>query len=65
MSLVNVGSALAREVVTREDMRWLRETWKGPIVVRGVMTGDDARRTVDEGAAAIMVSNDPSLVEES
>jgi isopentenyl diphosphate isomerase/L-lactate dehydrogenase-like FMN-dependent dehydrogenase len=35
----------------------MRERWPGPIVVKGVLTGDDARRAVDEGAAAISVSN--------
>jgi L-lactate dehydrogenase (cytochrome) len=57
MPLVDVGSALARAVVTWEDLRWLREVWSGPIIVKGVLTGDDARRAVDEGAAAIVVSN--------
>ena len=31
--------------------------WKGPIVVKGVHTADDARRAVDEGAEAVVVSN--------
>ena len=57
MPLVDVGSALARAVVTWEDLRWLREIWSGPIIVKGVLTGDDARRALDEGAAAIVVSN--------
>jgi L-lactate dehydrogenase (cytochrome) len=38
-------------------MRWLHEIWKGPIIVKGVMTGDDARHAIDAGAAAIVVSN--------
>jgi isopentenyl diphosphate isomerase/L-lactate dehydrogenase-like FMN-dependent dehydrogenase len=57
MPLVDVGAALARSVVTWEDLRWLRELWPGRIVVKGVLTGNDARRAVDEGAAAIVVSN--------
>jgi L-lactate dehydrogenase (cytochrome) len=57
LPLVDVGSALARAVVTWEDMRWLREIWKGPIIVKGVMTGDDARHAIDAGAAAVVVSN--------
>jgi isopentenyl diphosphate isomerase/L-lactate dehydrogenase-like FMN-dependent dehydrogenase len=57
MPLVDVGAALARSVVTWEDLRWLRELWPGRIIVKGVLTGDDARRAVDEGAAAIVVSN--------
>jgi isopentenyl diphosphate isomerase/L-lactate dehydrogenase-like FMN-dependent dehydrogenase len=57
MTLVDVGAALARSVVTWDDFRWLRELWPGHIIVKGVLTGDDARRAVDVGAAAIVVSN--------
>jgi L-lactate dehydrogenase (cytochrome) len=57
MPLIDVTAALAKAVVTWEDLRWLKEIWTGPIVVKGVMTGDDARRAVDEGAAAVIVSN--------
>jgi len=31
--------------------------WTGPIVVKGILTGDDAKRAVNEGAAALVVSN--------
>src|SRR6202034_3065123 len=57
MPLVDVAAALAESTVTWADLRWIRELWKGPIVVKGVLTGDDARRSIDEGAAAISVSN--------
>ncbi len=57
MELVDVGAALASATVTWEDLRWIREQWPGPIVVKGLLTGDDGRRAVDEGAAAVVVSN--------
>ena len=57
MALMDVGSALRRAVVTWEDLKWIREVWRGPLVVKGVLTGEDAKRAVDEGAAAIVVSN--------
>jgi L-lactate dehydrogenase (cytochrome) len=57
MPLMDVTAALAKAFVTWEDFRWLRKIWTGPILVKGVLTGDDARRAVDEGAAAIIVSN--------
>ena len=57
MPLVDINAALAAAAVTWGDLSWIREHWKGPIVVKGVLTGDDARRAVDEGAAAISVSN--------
>jgi L-lactate dehydrogenase (cytochrome) len=57
LPLVGVGDALARAVVTWEDFRWIREIWKGPIVTKGVLTGDDARRAIDEGSVGVVVSN--------
>jgi isopentenyl diphosphate isomerase/L-lactate dehydrogenase-like FMN-dependent dehydrogenase len=57
MPLVDVNAALASSAVTWADLRWIREAWRGPIVVKGVLTGDDARRSIDEGAKAISVSN--------
>lgn len=57
MPLAETQASLARSVVTWEDLRWLRKAWPGPIVVKGVLIGDDARRALDEGAAGVMVSN--------
>jgi len=57
MQMVDVGAALAASAVKWEDLRWIREHWRGPIVVKGVLTGEDAKRAVDAGALAISVSN--------
>jgi len=57
MPLVDINAALAESAVTWADLRWIREVWAGPIVIKGVLTADDARHAVDEGAAAISVSN--------
>jgi isopentenyl diphosphate isomerase/L-lactate dehydrogenase-like FMN-dependent dehydrogenase len=57
MSLIDVGAALAKSVVTWEDFKWIREIWGGPIIAKSVLTGDDARRAIDAGASAIVVSN--------
>jgi len=40
-----------------EDIPWIRKRWDGPIVVKGILTVEDARRAVDEGVDAIVVSN--------
>ncbi|HSC02549.1 MAG TPA: alpha-hydroxy-acid oxidizing protein, partial [Solirubrobacteraceae bacterium] len=40
-----------------EDLRWLREQWHGPFMLKGVIRVDDARRAVDAGYSAISVSN--------
>jgi L-lactate dehydrogenase (cytochrome) len=52
-----VGDALERAVVTWDDFRWIGQVWKGPIVTKGVLTGDDARRAIDEGSVGVVVSN--------
>jgi L-lactate dehydrogenase (cytochrome) len=57
MPLLDVNAALARAAVTWEDLQWIRNLWPGPIVIKGVLTGDDARRAIDAGAAAVVVSN--------
>jgi L-lactate dehydrogenase (cytochrome) len=43
--------------LTIRDVEWLRETWSGPLVVKGIQHVDDARMVVDAGADAIVVSN--------
>ena len=57
MPYADVGTALEQSVVCWQDLRWIREAWKGPIVVKGIHTGEDARRAIDHGADAIVVSN--------
>jgi len=57
MNLIDVSSALSRSAVTWADLDWIRTIWNGPIVVKGVLTGEDAKRAVDAGAAAVIVSN--------
>ena len=43
--------------LTGDDVAWLRETAGVPVVVKGVLRGDDALRCLDAGADAIYVSN--------
>jgi L-lactate dehydrogenase (cytochrome) len=57
MAYEDVGAALAASTVTWADMDWIRQAWQGPIVIKGVLTADDARRSLDAGADAIVVSN--------
>ncbi len=40
-----------------EDFSWVRECWSGPIMVKGVLTAEDARRARDLGVDAVVVSN--------
>ena len=57
MGYADVGAALAQSVVTWPDLRWIRDLWKGPIVVKGVHTSEDARQAIAAGADALVVSN--------
>jgi L-lactate dehydrogenase (cytochrome) len=57
MPYADVGAALEQSMVSWADFKWIREAWQGPIVVKGVHTADDARRAIDHGAAAVVVSN--------
>lgn len=43
--------------LTFADLDWLRETWKGKLVVKGIQTVEDARKVVDHGADGIVLSN--------
>ena len=57
MPYADVGAALEQAMVCWDDFKWIREAWKGPIVAKGVHTADDARRAVDHGVSAVVVSN--------
>ena len=43
--------------VTWKDLEWVRGQWQGPLIVKGIMEADDARRAADIGADGIVVSN--------
>jgi isopentenyl diphosphate isomerase/L-lactate dehydrogenase-like FMN-dependent dehydrogenase len=43
--------------VTMDEVRWLRESWQGPLVVKGVQRGDECPELVDLGVDALVVSN--------
>ena len=43
--------------LTWEDLRWLRRQTTMPLLVKGVLTGDDAPRALDCGVEGIVVSN--------
>jgi isopentenyl diphosphate isomerase/L-lactate dehydrogenase-like FMN-dependent dehydrogenase len=57
MELIDVATALSHAVITWGDLQWIRGCWRGPIVVKGILTAEDTRRAKDEGAAAVVVSN--------
>ncbi|MFN2167639.1 MAG: alpha-hydroxy-acid oxidizing protein [Anaerolineae bacterium] len=42
---------------TWKDIAWLRDHWKGKLLIKGVLEADDARAAVDAGADGVVVSN--------
>ena len=57
MPCSDVSELLASTVITWSDFAWIRDAWKGPVVVKGIHTADDARCAIDAGADALVVSN--------
>jgi isopentenyl diphosphate isomerase/L-lactate dehydrogenase-like FMN-dependent dehydrogenase len=43
--------------VTWEDVAWVRKNWDGPMVVKGLITPEDARKAIDLGAEGVVISN--------
>ena len=57
LSAAEASKSMRDAAPTWDDMEWVRERWGGPLVVKGILRADDARRAVDAGAAAVVVSN--------
>jgi isopentenyl diphosphate isomerase/L-lactate dehydrogenase-like FMN-dependent dehydrogenase len=54
---LDVKDALAGANILWDDLDWIRKLWSGKIVVKGILSPDDARRAVAMGADGIVVSN--------
>ena len=50
-------SDIRDQAATWDDLAWLAGETKLPIVVKGIMTGEDARLSAESGAKAVIVSN--------
>jgi isopentenyl diphosphate isomerase/L-lactate dehydrogenase-like FMN-dependent dehydrogenase len=57
MTVDDAVVAMSTYPPTWDDFSWIRGQWPGPVLAKGVVTGDDARRAVASGADAIIVSN--------
>ncbi len=58
--LVTLGEKIARNFdasVGWKDLEQLRRVWKGKLLVKGLLRADDARRAVEHGVDAVVVSN--------
>ncbi|MFT4131214.1 FMN-dependent L-lactate dehydrogenase LldD [Labrys sp. (in: a-proteobacteria)] len=43
--------------ISWSDLEWIREFWKGPMIIKGILDPEDARDAVAFGADGIVVSN--------
>jgi len=43
--------------VTWDDLEWMIAEWGGPFAIKGILSASDARKAVDRGVSAILVSN--------
>ena len=57
ISVVDYLNTQVKSSISWDDAASMVEEWGGPFAVKGVMSVDDARRCVDIGASAIMISN--------
>ncbi len=53
----NVSDNRRGSNITWDDLDWLVSVSKVPVVVKGILDGRDAARSVDAGAAGVVVSN--------
>ena len=51
------GEWMMTPPATWDDVKWLREEWGGPFMLKGVIRVDDAKRAIDAGVSCISVSN--------
>ena len=56
-SIVDYINTQMKRSINWDDAAQMIEEWGGPFAIKGVMSVDDARRSVDAGASAIMISN--------
>jgi isopentenyl diphosphate isomerase/L-lactate dehydrogenase-like FMN-dependent dehydrogenase len=48
---------MVQSTLNWDDFAWMREQWKGPLYVKGILDPEDAERAVGLGADGIVVSN--------
>jgi len=50
-------SAMLDPSLTWNDIDWLRSITRLPVIVKGILRGDDAKRAIEHGASGVVVSN--------
>ena len=57
MGLIDYVNSQFDRTVTWDDAAWLAEQWGGPFVIKGLQSPEDAKRAIEIGASALMISN--------
>jgi isopentenyl diphosphate isomerase/L-lactate dehydrogenase-like FMN-dependent dehydrogenase len=57
LSTFDLMKAVHHSTPVWADIAWIRDRWNGPLIIKGLVTVEDARLAVDHGADAIVVSN--------
>ncbi len=57
MGLIDYVNSQFDRTVTWNDVEWLIQQWKGPFVIKGLLSISDVERARDIGASAVMLSN--------
>jgi isopentenyl diphosphate isomerase/L-lactate dehydrogenase-like FMN-dependent dehydrogenase len=55
--LPHVFRTLFDQTLSWRDIEWVRSIWDGPLVIKGILTAEDATLAVEHGADAVLVSN--------
>ena len=56
-SVIDYTTAQFDPTLTWDDMAWMIDEWGGPFAIKGILTVDDARRAVETGVSAVILSN--------
>ena len=56
-SVIEYTASQFDPTLTWDDMAWMIEEWGGPFAIKGILTSADARRAVETGVSAVVLSN--------
>ena len=57
VSLIEYVNSQFDRTLSWDDIAWLIDQWQGPFVIKGLLSPADAKRAVEVGASAVMISN--------
>ena len=43
--------------ISWEDVTWLRDRWEGPLIIKGLLSAEDAKQAQSIGCTGVIVSN--------